>query len=744
MRLQDIRDDSSRRNTQSGIHVNGELSRRTLIQAFGYVSGALTLSTSWPGAAAVLKENDATLTASDQATALTAWVRITPANEVTLMLSQAEIGQGIATTLPAILADELGADWSTVKLLTTPFAPEFRNPRINFMFTGNSESIQSFHDLMRRTGAAAREMLVTAAARRWQVAASECTVENSVISHPKSARQLTFGAVAKQAARLKVPQQPRLKADSELRLVGRSLERIDIPAKVDGSAIFGIDFSLPEMLNAAVRTAPAIGAGMRSMNEAAALAVAGVVKVVRIPNGVAVVADTYWNARRGLARLEPQFEPGPHSDVSSDSLAAEYLQRLNSGPFVTPVQAGNVDAALAGAARVVTLDYENPFLAHATLEPMNCIADVTAARCRIFAPTQGQELATYALSAALGLRPEQIDVRRTPYIGGGFGRRLVPDFIVQAALISREVGRPVKTIWDREEDMRRDLYRPATMVRLRAGLDASGHPLAMHAYVVSPTIILPVAPNLAQMMEQQGFDPNAMEGMMEWIYDIADRRVDFHLLKLPIPTSVLRTTGYGPNLFAIESFIDELAALTGNDPYQYRRALLRGNRRALAVLDRAAALADWGRSSTKGTGRGIAVAHAFGTYIAQVVEAQVTNDVVKLTRVVSVVDSGRVLDPRIARQGIEGGVVFGIAGCKAAVTFAEGRVREENFHRYRLPDLAQTPELVTEFIEGGGPLGGVGEVSPVTVTPALANALYAASGRRLRSLPIGRHGLAFN
>ncbi|HEV8329860.1 MAG TPA: molybdopterin cofactor-binding domain-containing protein [Steroidobacteraceae bacterium] len=718
------------------------LSRRTFMQTFGYVSGALTLAASWPGAAAVLKESDAALT--DQATALTAWVRITPANEVTLLLSQAEIGQGIATTLPAILADELGADWSTINLLAAPFAPDYRNPRINFMFTGNSESIQSFHDLMRRVGAAAREMLVTAAARRWQVPASECTTENSVIVHRKSGRQLTFGAVARQAAQLQVPRQPKLKANSELRLAGRSLDRIDVPAKVDGSAVFGIDFALPGMLNAAVRTAPAIGGDLRSMNEAAAMSTPGVVKVVRIPNGAAVVADTYWNARRGLARLDPQFDAGPHSAVSSDSLAAEYLQRLSSGPFVTPIQAGNLDAALARATRVVTLDYANPFLAHATLEPMNCVADVTAAQCRIFAPTQGQELATYALSAALGLRPEQIDVRRSPYIGGGFGRRLVPDFVVQAALISRAVGRPVKTIWDREEDMRRDLYRPATMVRLRAGLDSSGHPVAMHARVVSPTIILPVAPNYAPMMERQGFDPNAMEGMMEWLYDIADRRVEFHLLKLPIPTSVLRGTGYGPNLFALESFIDELAALAGSDPYQYRRALLRGNPRALAVLDRAAALADWSGQSAKGVGRGIAIAHAYGTYIAQVVEAQVTNDIVKLTRVVSVVDCGRVLDPRIARQGIEGGVVFGIAGCKAAVTFAEGRVREENFHRYRLPDLAQTPELVTEFIEGGGPLGGIGEVSPVTVTPALANALYAASGRRLRSLPIGGHGLAFN
>jgi isoquinoline 1-oxidoreductase beta subunit len=586
-------------------------------------------------------------------------------------------------------------------------------------------------------------MLVTAAARRWKVTPAACTTRDSKVVHPATGRTLPFGAVARDAARLKVPQAPALRAPQELTLTGRSLDRIDVPSKVDGTAVFGIDVELPGMLNAAVRTGPAIGSRLTTMNEAAARAVNGVLAVVPVPNGVAVVADTYWNARRGLRALEPQFDAGPNASLDSESLRRQYRERLESGPFATPVKVGDVEGALARASRIVTFDYENPFLAHATMEPMNCVADVGAQRWRVIAPTQGQELATYALSSALGMPPERIEVSRSPCIGGGFGRRLVPDVPVQAALISRAVGKPVKVIWDREEDIRRDLYRPATLVRMTAGLDASGYPLALKARVVSPTILLPVFPAIAPVLEQQGIDPSALEGMMEWIYDVPNRLVEFHLLELPVSTSVLRSTGYGPNVFALESFMDELAQAAGRDPYQYRRALLERNPRARAVLDRAAALAQWGDSVATNEGRGVAVAHAFGTYIAQVVHARVTDNALKLRRVVSVVDCGRVLDPGIARQGLEGGTVFGLAACKAEVTFDRGRVVQDNLNRLRLPDMADTPELVTDFIEAGGTLGGVGEVGPVTVTPALANAVHAADGRRLRSMPVSRHGLRF-
>jgi isoquinoline 1-oxidoreductase beta subunit len=342
-------------------------------------------------------------------------------------------------------------------------------------------------------------------------------------------------------------------------------------------------------------------------------------------------------------------------------------------------------------------------------------------------------------------------VNRTPYIGGGFGRRLLPDYVVQAALISKAVGKPVKLIWDREEDMRHDSYRPATTVRLSAALDAHGLPTAVRARVVSPRIITLAAPFLVETVEKSRVDPSAMEGMMETRYKIDTRRVDFHLFDTPIPTSVFRTTGYGPNIFAFESFVDELALAAKQDSHRYRRALLAHDSRAMAVLDRAAQLGEWGKPLPKikdaKVGRSIAFCDAFGTLLAMVMEVEVHRDsrgeAVRVRRVAAVVDCGRVLDPGISASSIEGGIVFGLAGCKSEITFKNGRTEQENFTTYEMPYLAETPDIRVEFIDGGGALGGVGEVSPVTVAPALANAIFAATGRRIRSMPLSRHGLRF-
>ncbi|MFN0303807.1 MAG: molybdopterin cofactor-binding domain-containing protein [Burkholderiales bacterium] len=672
-----------------------------------------------------------------------AWVRIGADDRVSIIVSQAEIGQGISTTLPAIVADELGADWSKVRLLTAPYDVAYRNPRAKWMFTGNSESIQAFRDLMRTAGATAREMLINTAAARWAVGADACTAVSGAVVHAATGRTLRFGALAADAAKQPVPSAPRHKADRELKLIGRALPRVDVPEKVDGSAIFGIDFKRPDMLVAAVRTAPAIGGRIKGFDDTVIRAWPGVHAVVPIQNGVAVVADTYWQAQSALAAMPIEFDAGPNATLDSTQLAGQYRDRLENGPFVTPVNAGDANAQIKAAATVVSFDYENPFLAHATMEPMNCTAHVSADRCEIWAPTQGQELAFFALKQTLGLADDQIIVNRTPYAGGGFGRRLLPDFVVQAALIAKAVGRPVKTIWDREEDMRRDFFRPATSVRLTAALAADGLPEAMAARVVSPTILLPVFPPIAGMLKEKKFDPSAMEGLLEWQYPIAHHRVDFHLMEMPIPTSVLRTTGFGPNLFALECFVDELAQAAGSDPYAYRRRLLAAKPRALRVLARAAELGAWGKPLPSGGGRGIAYAEAFGSLLAQVVEIRMRGDEVKVVRVVSVCDCGSVLDPGIARAGIEGGVVFGLAGCKAAITFQGGRVVEDNFQRYAMPYLAESPRLVTELIAGGGKLGGIGEVSPVAIPPALANAIFAASGKRIRSMPLGRHGLRF-
>ncbi|MFM9882214.1 MAG: molybdopterin cofactor-binding domain-containing protein [Burkholderiales bacterium] len=672
-----------------------------------------------------------------------AWVRIGADDRVSIIVSQAEIGQGISTTLPAIVADELGADWSKVRLLTAPYDVAYRNPRAKWMFTGNSESIQAFRDLMRTAGAAAREMLISTAAARWGVASDACAAAGGAVLHAESGRTLRFGMLAAEAAKQQVPTAPRLKPDRELKLIGRALSRVDVPEKVDGSAIFGIDFKRIDMLVAAVRTAPAVGGAIKRFDDAAIRTRPGVRAVVPIQNGVAVVAETYWQARSALAAMPIEFDPGPNANLDSATLAAAYRERLENGPFVTPVNAGEADARIKAATNVISFDYENPFLAHATMEPMNCTAHVTADRCEIWAPTQGQELAFFALKQTLGLADDQIIVNRTPYAGGGFGRRLLPDFVVQAALIAKAVGRPVKTIWDREEDMRRDFFRPATSVRLTAALGADGLPEAMAARVVSPTILLPVFPPIAGMLKEKRFDPSAMEGLLEWQYPIAHHRVDFHLMEIPIPTSVLRTTGFGPNLFALECFVDELAQATRSDPYRYRRRLLASKPRALRVLARAAELGGWGTLLPPGGGRGIAYAEAFGSLLAQVVEIRMRAEEVKVERVVSVCDCGSVLDPGIARAGIEGGVLFGLAGCKSEITFKGGAVVEDNFQRYAMPYLAESPRLVTELIAGGERLGGIGEVSPVAIPPALANAIFAASGKRIRTMPLGRHGLRF-
>jgi isoquinoline 1-oxidoreductase subunit beta len=718
------------------------MSRRLFLKSAALAGGGFLLGYALPARAARLVGSAGVMPAKDEF-ALTPWVRITPDNAVTIIISQAEIGQGISTTLPAILADELGADWDAVKLETAPFARAYRNPAREWMFTGNSESVEAFHDHMRKMGAAAREMLVNAAASRWGVPADSCTTRKGSVVHEASGRRATFGELAADAAKVPVPASPRIKPDSELTLIGRPLPRVDIAEKSDGTARFGIDMKVPGMLAAAVRTAPTLQGKLRTVDPASVAGMPGVRAVVPLERGAAVVADTYWQARTALKKLALEFESGSETDLSSAGLRAQYRQALENGPWARPVNTGDVEAALKASARTVTADFENPFLAHATMEPMNCTASVTNDRCEIWAPTQGQELAFEALKATLGLKDDQVQVNRSPYVGGGFGRRLLPDFVVQAALISKAAGHPVKVIWDREEDIRRDWYRPATMVRMTAGLDRNGRPASVSARVVSPTILHPVFPLIEKVLREQGIDPSALEGMMESVYDLPNRRVDFNLFKTTVPTSVMRTTGYGPNVFAIESFVDELAHTASVDPVAYRRRLLSKNPRVLRLLDRAAELAGWGKPLPKGRGRGVAVTEAFGSFIAQVIEVASTKQEVRVLRVTSVVDCGRVLDPGIAKSNIECGVIYGLSYCKSEITFDRGAVVPGNFDGYELPYLAESPDLVTEFVTSGEKLGGIGETGPVPVAPALANAIFAATGKRLRVMPLSRNGMRF-
>jgi isoquinoline 1-oxidoreductase subunit beta len=673
---------------------------------------------------------------------LNAWLRIARDNTITIVSSQAEMGQGIQTTLPAVLADELGADWRHVRLENAPADPAYRNPRLNWQFTGNSESTTAFFDLMREMGASARQMLIAAAAAGWKVDPRSCRAERSTVIHRSTGRRATFGMLAAAAATLERPARPALKSAAEWTLIGKALPRVENAAKLNGTAVFGMDVAVPGMLHAAVRMSPVFGGKVAAYDKSSVRSLPGVVDVVEVPNGVAVVARSYWQARQALAALSVEFDDGQNASISSASLRTQYQAALAGDAWHLAHASGDPDAFTKGFASVFSETYESPFLAHATMEPMNATASVSADRCEVWAPTQGQELAQIVLSQVLGLPKEKITINRT-LLGGGFGRRLVPDFIVHAALASKAVGAPVKVIWSREEDMQHDIYRPAVLHGLSAGIDEFGRLQALAHKLVSPSILQFVYPPAVTGT----YDPSCCEGLLETRYRVPNVRVDFHLLKTGVPTSVLRTTGYGPNVFAVESFVDELAHRKGQDPYQYRRELLAGDARALNVLDLAAGKSGWTNVAPPGRSRGIAFCEAFRTLTAHVVEISVPRaGEITIHRVVCVVDAGTILDPGISANSIEGGVAWGLScAFLSEITFERGRTIQSNWHDYQILRMPAMPPVDVHFVDSGArPLGGVGEVGPVTVVPALTNAIFAATGQRYRSLPLSRHGLSIS
>ena len=694
---------------------------------------------------------------------LNAWLKIGTDDSVTILVSQAEMGQGIATTLPAVLAEELGADWSRVRFEDSATDPAYRNPRLNWQFTGNSESTTSFFDLMRQMGASAREMLKTAAAQQWNVDPSACHTESGKVIHTKTHRRARFGDLVEAAAKLTPPANPRLKSDKDWLLLGKPLPRVENPAKIDGSAVFGMDFTLPGLAYAAVRQCPVFGGDVASFDRSSIAGFPGVLDVVRVPHGVAVVAESYWQAKTALDALSVTFHEGSAADFGTPSLRDDYRSALDGSDWLLVHVDGNPDAlhrdypsvpldknaipANSGEnapketyPTIYSQDYESQFLAHATMEPMNATARVSGDTVEIWAPTQGQEITRMTLAAIFKLPKENIKVSRT-LIGGGFGRRLWTDFAVQAALLSKAVGKPVKVIWSREEDMQHDIYRPATLHRITAGINERGELRAVSHRLVSPSILQYVFPPAVTPV----FDPSCLEGLIETHYDIPNLRVDFKLLHLPVPTSVMRTTGYGPNIFAWESFVDELADKKGIDPYHYRRALLAKSPRSLAVLDLAAEKSNWNNPAPEGHYRGIAYAEAFRTHIAHVVELSVSRDrQVQIHKVICVADCGTALDPEITTNSLEGGIAWGLScAFKSEITFERGRAVEGNFHDYQVIRIPEMPPVEVHLINSGArPLGGTGEVGPVTVLPAITNAIFSATGVRARSLPLGRHGFS--
>ena len=714
------------------------LTRREILRG-----GALVLS-----ASIVPDEGYPAPNAASEAASITAWVRIGRDGSVAVVASQSEMGQGITTSLAAAIADELYLPLEKVAIAFAPFAPAYRDPVYNWMFTGNSQSTSSFYDLMRQMGAAAREMLVSAAATRWGISVDGISLGNGKIVHPDGRRTLSYGAVAADAAKLAVPTSPKLRADPPS--AGRTLRRWDIPGKVDGSAEFGIDVKLPQMLLAAVRRAPRLGSKLEKYDAASVKSRPGVVSVLEIPDGLIVVAKTYWRARRALDNANLVWSASGSEFTSASAFDHVYAQRLSSGPFFKHLELGNASSAIDASTKLEAT-YQLPFQAHATMEPMNCTARMADGRCEIWAPTQGVELVQTVAAQVTGLPPERITIHRT-LLGGGFGRRLLADFVKQTLVAAMAVKQPVKLIWSREEDMTHDFYRPAVLHKIAGALDSSGSPVLLSHRVVSPSHMLYIFPRgmLGEIKDwteavapPEKFDTMAVEGVREQPYDIPNQLVEQHRLELDVPTSVWRTTGHGPNNFVLECFVDELAAAAKRDPVAYRRSMLRSDTRALNVLNLVAEKGGWERTSPQGVTRGVALAKAFGGYIAAVAEVSVRGGTLNVHRLTMAVDCGRLLDPGIAASNIEGGAVWGLSAMQTEVTFERGRPVQSNFDAFEPLHLWQTPAIEVHFVPSEDKPGGTGELGPVPVPAAVCNAIYAATGQRIRALPISRAGLSF-
>ena len=665
-----------------------------------------------------------------------AWLRINPDESVLVIVDRSEMGQGVTTSLPMLLAEELEADWSKIKIEFAPADKAYINPMFGMQGTGGSTSIRAAYTPLRKAGAAAREMLVTAAAQTWGVDQSECHAEQGAVVHASSKRHLTYGKLVGKASTVPLPHDVPLKEPKDWKILGTRVNRLDTPPKVNGEAGFGIDVKAPGLLVAVIARSPVFGGKVKSFDAAKAKAVPGVRHVVEVSTGIAVVGDGYWPAKKGRDALEVTWDEGPTANVSSASIS-ELFGKSAEQEGAMARHDGDTQAALQLATSKVEAVYELPFLAHATMEPMNCTAHVRADGVDIWAPTQFQTGAQGLGAGIGGVPPEKVKVHTT-YLGGGFGRRFELDFIKEALETSKAAGAPVKLIWSREDDIRNAQYRPASLHRMRAGLDAAGQPVAWTHRIVAPSIMARVFPDTVK----NGLDGEAVEGGVGMPYAIPNIHVDYALTDTGIPVGFWRSVNNSFNGFAVETFIDELAYAAKKDPYEFRRDLLSKAPRHLGVLNLAASKAGWGTPLPTGGGRarGIAVFKSFDTYVAEVAEVSVDSDgVPHVHRVVCAVDCGPVVNPSIVEAQMQSAIVYGLtAALWGEITIDKGQVQQSNFHNYRMLRIAEMPVVEVHIVPSTDSQGGVGEPGTPPIAPAVCNAIYALNGKRIRKLPIGK------
>jgi isoquinoline 1-oxidoreductase subunit beta len=661
-----------------------------------------------------------------------AWLRIGADDTITILVDRSEMGQGVYTSLPMLVAEELEADWSRIHTESAPADVVYANAAIGapIQVTGGSTSIRAGWMLLRKAGATAREMLIDAAAQTWAVPRTECRAENGAIVHT-SGKKATYGSLAAVAATLPVPKDPPLKDPKDYKLVGKPVHRLDAPSKCDGSAVFSLDVRLPGMKYAVVARSPVLGGKIKSVDDAKSKAMPGVRAVVTISSGVAVVADTTWQAMRGRDALVVTWDEGANAKTSSATLRRD-MQALAEKPAVVARHDGDAEAVLAKSAKKIEAIYEAQYMAHATMEPMNCTADVRADGCDVYAPTQFQTGAQGVAAHVSGLTPDKVKIH-TVLLGGGFGRRFELDFIQEAVEVSKAIGAPAKVVWSRADDMRHDQYRPGTYNKLAAALDKDGQPAALWARVVAPSVMVRMMPQ----MIQNGLDAASVEGLANIPYPIANVHVECAMLTGGPDVGFWRSVGNSQNGFVSESFVDELAHAAGADPFEFRRTLLKDHPRHRGVLEAAAKAASWGKPLPAGHAHGIAVLESFGSFAAHVAEVSVLADGTwRVHKVTSAIDPGIVVNPDTVRAQVESCVVWGLSMLKGQITFDKGRVQQSNFHDFQITRIDETPPIDVHIVLGGGEPGGIGEAGVGPLAPAVCNAIFAATGKRVRRLPI--------
>lgn len=715
------------------------ISRRTFIKASALVVGGLVIAFTIPHAKRFLMPGATPDAVKDDGKKLptpNAFLRIGTDNTITVMLAHSEMGQSIWTTLPMLIAEELDADWSKIKVEHASAAPEYAHTAYGLQITGGSSTTWSEFDRYRQAGALTRALLVSTAAAQLGVPVESIKTENGfVISGDK---KISYGELAEAATKLETPKAVTLKDPKDWKVIGKATKRLDGPEKINGTAIFGQDIHFDGLMTAMVARSPVFGGTVKKFDSSATEQIKGVQQVVQVPTGVAVIADNYWAAKKGRDALKVDWDLGPNAALDSKALLAEF-RKMAATPGLTAAKTGDSKVAMPKAEKFVEAEYALPYLAHSPMEPLNCSVKINKDDCEIWTGTQMQGTDQQAAAKILGLKPEQVKIH-TLFLGGGFGRRANPaaDFVSEAVHVAKAAGVPVKTVWSREDDVKGGYYRPMYLHTAKIGLDANGMPVAWEHVAVGQSIMLgtPFEP----FMIKDGIDATSVEGAADspYLKNIPNYQVSLHTAKTGIPVLWWRSVGHSHTAFVMESLIDELAHTAKKDPLEYRRALLKDHPRHLAALNLAAEKADWGKPLPKGVFRGIAVHESFGSFVAQVAEVSVVGGEVKVHRMVSAIDCGLAVNPDSLKAQMESSVSFGLgAAMQSEITFKDGMVQQSNFHDYQVMRMASMPKVEVYIVESTEKMGGVGEPGLPPVAPAVTNAIFAATGKRIRTLPIG-------